>query len=200
MWIVDAQSGMAFLKQPGRPRLIWQRPVGQIPPKVASKRRSTDLGAARNGLARRVRTPPRLRGVPDAGQIGMPVGKARSRCSQIGFAVRFSWNAFRRIPQPLSGCNGMRANQHEKDIHQYIESPHTPCRSFAARSAQIVDTTAGTMNRTRSLRISAGDNTCLIPTLLDVRQTFRHFNIRSPWIFDERDSDAKFRHLGVGTI
>src|SRR5262249_35898772 len=172
----------AYWKRPGRPGRIWHGPVGKIPPKVASKRGSTDFGAARNGLARRVRTPPRLRGVPDAGQIGMPVGKARSRCSQIGFAVRFSWNAFRRIPQPLSGCNGMRANQREKAIHQSIESPHTPSLSFAPRSAQIVDTPAGTMNRREVLRISAGDNTCLIPTLLDVCQTFRHFNIRSPWI------------------
>src|SRR5262249_4441547 len=36
--------------------------------------------------------------------------------------------------------------------------------------------------------------------LFDVGQTFRHFNIRSPWIFDERDSNAKIGHLGVGTI
>src|SRR5262249_37904278 len=103
MWIVDAQSGMAVLKQLGRPGLIWQRPVSQIPPKVASKRRSTDLGAARNGLARRVRTLPRLRGVPDARPMWMPVGKAASPGGVIGFAVRFSWNASRRIPQPLSG-------------------------------------------------------------------------------------------------
>src|SRR5215470_15364875 len=135
MWIVDAQSGMAFLKQLGRPRLIWQRPASQIPPKVAPERRSTDLGAALDGVARRVRTLPRLRGVPNAGQIGMSVGQARSRGSQICFAVSFSWNAFRRIPQPLSGCNGPRANQREQDIRQYTETPHIPSRSFAARSA-----------------------------------------------------------------
>ena len=35
---------------------------------------------------------------------------------------------------------------------------------------------------------------------LHVGQAFRHFNIRSPWILDERDRDAKLRHLRVGTI
>src|SRR5262245_3187636 len=138
MWIVDAQNRMSFLKQLGRPRLIWQRLARQILPKVAPKRRSTGLGAARDGLARRVRTLPCLRAVPDAGQIGMPVGQARSRRRQIGFAVRFSWNAIRGIPQPLSGCNGPCAYQRDQDIRQYIETPHVPSRSFAARSAQIV--------------------------------------------------------------
>src|SRR4030095_13638908 len=36
--------------------------------------------------------------------------------------------------------------------------------------------------------------------LLHVRQAFRHFDIRSPGIFDKRDCDAKLRNLGVGTI
>jgi hypothetical protein len=36
--------------------------------------------------------------------------------------------------------------------------------------------------------------------LLDVDEPFRHFDIRSPGIFDERDRDAKLRHLGVGAI
>src|SRR5215831_6059168 len=37
-------------------------------------------------------------------------------------------------------------------------------------------------------------------SLLYVDQTFRHFNVRSPRVFDERDGDAKLRHLSVGTI
>src|SRR5690349_9306830 len=36
--------------------------------------------------------------------------------------------------------------------------------------------------------------------LLDVGQAFRHFDVRSPWIFDERDRDAEFGHFRVGTI
>src|ERR1700682_6183579 len=37
-------------------------------------------------------------------------------------------------------------------------------------------------------------------TLLEVGESFRHFDIRSPGIFDERNRDAKLGHLGVGTI
>jgi hypothetical protein len=36
--------------------------------------------------------------------------------------------------------------------------------------------------------------------LFDVGQTFRHFDIRSPRIFDERDRNAKLGHLSVGAI
>src|SRR5262252_8268854 len=36
--------------------------------------------------------------------------------------------------------------------------------------------------------------------LLDVCEPFRHLDIRAPGIFDERDRDAKLRHLGVGTV
>jgi hypothetical protein len=36
--------------------------------------------------------------------------------------------------------------------------------------------------------------------LLEVGESFRHFDIRSPGIFDECDRDAKLGHLGVGTI
>src|SRR5215471_20930035 len=37
-------------------------------------------------------------------------------------------------------------------------------------------------------------------TLLEIGESFRHFDIRSPGIFDKRDRDAKLRNLGVGTI
>jgi len=37
-------------------------------------------------------------------------------------------------------------------------------------------------------------------SLLDVGESFRHFDVRSPGIFDERDRDAQLGHLGIGTI
>jgi hypothetical protein len=36
--------------------------------------------------------------------------------------------------------------------------------------------------------------------LLDVSEAFRHFDIRAPGIFHERDCNAELRHLRVGTI
>src|SRR5262249_43952837 len=36
--------------------------------------------------------------------------------------------------------------------------------------------------------------------LLDCPKPFRHLDVRSPGIFDERDGDPEFRHFRVGTI
>ena len=40
----------------------------------------------------------------------------------------------------------------------------------------------------------------ILVALLEVDESFRHFDIRSPGIFDKRDRDAKLRHPGVRAI